>query len=149
MIVCLVLRAEWRGLKPECGSQDRCWLPGWHRLWLSVAGPGPGATASSGSVQRASLRLRSERSQPGSPPRSPPDQCNKLICAQAPPAGHRLVWPGVGGGGGRASCVCCNAGPEHLGCWDSHPRRSRDAGYPNIPCNNRLSTVKTKFKLSI
>ena len=29
------------------------------------------------------------------PPRSPPDQCNKLICAQA-----RLVWPGVGGGGG-------------------------------------------------
>ena len=104
IFVCLVLGAEWRGLKPECG-----WLPGplWLRLAQAVArwpepwtGPGQSWSVShsqgwpagwlrlragSSLCQQGSqsLRLRSERrrSEPGSPPpRSPPDQCNKLMC---------------------------------------------------------------------
>ena len=140
IFVCLVLGAEWRGLKPECG-----WLPGplWLRLAQAVArwpepwtGPGQSWSVShsqgwpagwlrlragSSLCQQGSqsLRLRSERrrSEPGSPPpRSPPDQCNKLMCT--PHSGWAQAGMAWGGGGEAASCVCCNTGQSH-GCWDS------------------------------
>ena len=95
---------------------------GWHRLshrpvLASQSQPWPARASGAGAEARP--WLRSEQSQPGcfSPP-PPRDQCNKLMFT---PAGHRLVWPGEGGAvsGEAASCVCCNAGPEYPGYWDS------------------------------
>ena len=124
IFVCLVLGAEWRGLKPECG-----WLPGplWLRLAQAVArwpepwtGPGqswsvshsvshgqpgsdsgPGAACASKAASHSGSGLSGDGVSLAPPPRSPPDQCNKLMCT--PHSGWAQA--GMAWGGGRQRLV--------------------------------------------
>ena len=149
---------------PEGGvarTETRVWQPGplarlaqavahCGRSWRARASNGqPGSGSGPGSVPAARRGMAPPAPVwPESawlPPRSPPDQCNKLICAQAPsgwPAQAGMAWCG-----GRERLVSVVTLAQRISAagilFKSTPRCS---GYPNIPCNNRLESqdkVKT------